>query len=226
MGELVRFLVAYEFWIYALLALTGGIYLRKLVQAWQEWRSALFGLERAGAQTRLLMAVTVMVLVGVAAGAELFMVSFVAPAYPMTEMIPTPTLDLMTTSTATLAPGVVAPLIVPTIADDISAGCIPGVLDWSVPMAGEQISGTVELAGTVNVPNLGFYKYEFSSPGQDNWQTIAAGNTKKVEEALGGVWNTESLIPGDYLLRLVVTDNENTATLPCIIPVRVVAVPQ
>ncbi|MCD4671727.1 MAG: hypothetical protein K8R77_03595 [Anaerolineaceae bacterium] len=224
MGELVRFLVDSEFWIYTLLGLIGGIYLRKLVLNWQEWRSTIFGLEREGAQHRLVMSVTIVILLLVTAGAELFVVSFVAPSYSMTEMLPTPTLDLMTTPTVTLAPGAAAPLVVPTIAADISAGCIPGVIDWTSPAEGEQISGMVELSGSVNVPNLGFYKYEFSAPGGDNWQTIAAGNTSKVDEPLGGVWNTEQLVPGDYLLRLVVTDNENNAMPPCIIPVRVVAV--
>ena len=172
----------------------------------------------------LVMAITVLVLLLVTAGAEFFVVSFVAPAYPMAELLPTPTLDLMATPTATLAPGAAAPLIVPTIAENISSGCVPGVIDWTSPAEGEQVNGMVELTGSVNVPNLGFYKYEFSSPGQDDWQTIAAGNTTKVNEPLGGVWNTEQLVPGDYLLRLVVTDNENNAMTPCIIPVQVVAV--
>lgn len=224
MGELVRFLVDFEIWIYALLGLLGGIYFRKFFLHWREWRSAIFGLEREGAQRRLVMAITVLVLLLVTAGAEFFVVSFVAPAYPMAELLPTPTLDLMATPTATLAPGAAAPLIVPTIAENISSGCVPGVIDWTSPAEGDQVNGMVELAGSVNVPNLGFYKYEFSSPGQDDWQTIAAGNTAKVNEPLGGVWNTEQLVPGDYLLRLVVTDNENNAMTPCIIPVQVVAV--
>jgi hypothetical protein len=222
MGDLVRFFVDYEVWIYALLGLLGGIYIRKLLLNWQEWRSAIFGLEREGAQSRLLMAVTVLVLLLVTAGAEFFVVSFVAPAYPMTSMMPTPTIDLVATPTATLPPGTVAELVVPTVSADISAGCVPDVLEWTSPVAGEQISGTIELKGTVNVLNLGFYKYEFTALGQENWQIIAAGNVKKVNELLG-VWNTGERAPGDYLLRLVVTDNENNALAPCIIPVQVMA---
>lgn len=222
MGQLVRFLVDYEAWIYALLVLLGGVYLRKVFLNWQEWRSAIFGLEREGAQSRLVMAATVLVLILVTAGAEFFVVSFVAPAYPMTTMLPTPTIDLMATPTATLPPGTAPELVVPTVSADISAGCIPDVLEWTSPLAGEQISGTIELKGTVNVLNLGFYKYEFAALGQDNWQIIAAGNVKKVNELLG-VWNTGERTPGDYLLRLVVTDNENNALAPCIIPVQVMA---
>lgn len=221
MGDVVRFLVNSEGWVYALLGLIGIIYLSRLVSDWREMRSAIFGLEREGAQRRLVMSATVVVLLLLTAGAELFVVSFVAPSYPLIDMLPTPTLDLMTTPTATLAPGVVAPLVVPTISADISSGCVAGSIDWTSPFPGEELSGVIELTGTVNVLNLGFYKYEFSTPGQDNWTTIAGGNIKKVEEPLGN-WDTGQRLPGDYLLRLVVTDNEGNALPPCIIPVKVV----
>jgi len=222
MGDVVRFLVNSEVWIYALLGLIGVIYLSKLISDWREKRSAIFGLEREGAQRRLVLSATVVVLLLLTAAAELFVVSFVAPSYPMTDLLPTPTLDLMTTPTATLAPGVVAPLVVPTISADISSGCIPGSIDWTSPLPGEELSGVVDLAGTVDVLNLGFYKYEFSSPGQDNWKTIAGGNVKKVEESFGN-WDTGRELPGDYLLRLVVTNNEGDALPPCIIPVKIMS---
>jgi hypothetical protein len=221
MGDVVRFLVNSEGWVYALLGLIGIIYLSRLVSDWREKRSAIFGLEREGAQRRLVVSATIVVLLLVAAGAELFVVSFVAPSYPKIDMLPTPTLDLMTTPTATLAPGAVAPLVVPTISADISSGCFAGTIDWTSPYPGEELSGVIELTGTVNVLNLGFYKYEFSTPGQDNWITIAGGNIKKVEEPLGN-WDTGRELPGDYLLRLVVTNNEGDALPPCIIPVKVV----
>jgi hypothetical protein len=221
MGDVVRFLVNSEVWVYALLGLIGVIYLSKLISDWRERQTAIFGIERETAHRRLVMSATVVVLLLVTAGAELFVVSFVAPSYPMTDILPTPTLDLMTTPTATLAPGVVAPLVVPTISADISSGCIPGSIDWTSPFPGEEITGVIELTGTVDVLNLGFYKYEFSTPGQDNWTTIAGGNIKKVEEPLGN-WDTGQRLPGDYLLRLVVTNNEGTALPPCIIPVKVV----
>ncbi len=68
---------------------------------------------------------------------------------------------------------------------------------------------------------LVFINMNSAHPGQDNWTTIAGGNIKKVEEPLGN-WDTGQRLPGDYLLRLVVTNNEGTALPPCIIPVKVV----
>lgn len=100
-------------------------------------------------------------------------------------------------------------------------GCTSGQIEWSFPKAGQTISGTVELKGTVNVPNLGFYKYEYSKLGEDNWTTIAAGNQAKVDGQIG-FWNTGDLDQGDYRLRLVVADNQNKLFAACIIAVRVI----
>ncbi len=100
-------------------------------------------------------------------------------------------------------------------------GCIPGQIEWTFPKPGGEISATVELKGTVNVPNLGFYKYEYAEPGKDVWNTIAAGNQAKIDGQIG-FWNTSQLLPGDYQLRLVVADNQNKLFPACVIPVRVV----
>ena len=100
------------------------------------------------------------------------------------------------------------------------AGCIPGEIALSSPKAGEEIKGIIDLIGTVNVPNLGFYKYEVAPLGSDTWATISAGRNIVSDSSLGR-WNTTALTPGDYQLRLVVTDNQGTALPPCVVPVRV-----
>jgi len=127
--------------------------------------------------------------------------------------------------TVTPAPTVVitAQGIIPTITSYFSRGCIPDQLDWTDPRNGDTISETVELKGTVNVKNLGFYKYEFAPMGSDNWTTIAAGNTIVKNDLLGGAWDTSGLLPGDYELRLVVNDNENNPLPACMIQVTIEA---
>jgi hypothetical protein len=160
--------------------------------------------------------------------AQFLLVSFVAPAYPLWTAHSTPTIDLLSTPTVTLEAqeaGVGAdapPVVAPTAAPTATEGCIPGQLEWTFPESGGEISGTVELRGTVNVVNLGFYKYEYSQPGSDVWLTIAAGNEARVDQPLGGVWNTSQVTPGDYLLRLVIADNENRLMAPCVIPIRII----
>jgi len=73
----------------------------------------------------------------------------------------------------------------------------------------------------VNIPNFGFYKYEYQMQGEDLWTPISAGNKPVIEDSFGGRWNTEQLEPGTYSLRLVVLDNQNNLLQPCVIDVKV-----
>jgi hypothetical protein len=225
MEELLRFLHQYEVWIYAFLGLVFVIYLRKLGIAWQEWRSSLFGLEKENAQRRVRTALTMVGLLGMMILSEFVLISFIAPAYPQSLLLPTPTLNLLSTPTATLdvlrvnAEGG-TPLPQQSNTDN---NCIPGQLEWIEPAPDAVVSGRVTLQGTVSMINMAFYKFEYSAAGSNLWVTIAAGNEPKVEEALGGIWNTSELVPGDYVLRLEVTDNLNNELSPCDISVRVIS---
>ena len=138
----------------------------------------------------------------------------------------TPTVDLLAGNSGTALPDLVGspPSIGvgtsnPPVASD---GCIATQIEWIYSKNGDEISGTVELIGTVNIPTIGFYKYEFSPVGSEEWMTIAAGNQPKFEEMIG-VWNTEALIPGDYQLRLVVTDSQNETLPVCTVSVTIAA---
>jgi hypothetical protein len=81
----------------------------------------------------------------------------------------------------------------------------------------------VDLVGTVNVPNLGYYKLEFRPLNSSTWQTISGADTTVVNDVLGAKWNIADLTPGDYQLGLTVLDNQNVAYPDCIIIVHVVA---
>ncbi|HMD88971.1 MAG TPA: hypothetical protein VKF38_07390 [Anaerolineaceae bacterium] len=238
MKDLLRFLETNELWVYLLTGAVSLIYLQKVIVAWQEWRGALFGLERENAQRRLGMALTVLILLGLIALAEFGIVSFVAPSIPELTTLATPTLDLLATPTATLAagtgtnaaPGSSLPTpagIAPT-AQFVTAsqGCIKGQIEWISPSSGEQVSGAVDLQGIVDVPNMGFYKYEYSQPGSSTWTIIAAGNTivnDKNNKNHIGTWNTGQLPQGDYFLRLVVSDSQNQILSACQVNVQVVS---
>ena len=228
MEDLLRFLVTYEVWIYVLIGGVALINLQKVLSAWREWQGAIFGLERESAQRHFSSAMTIFMLLLMVALAEFLMVSFVAPAYPKSVVLATPTLDVLATPLAT-AQASAALLItptpggLPTIAAVTAEGCSPGKIEWSFPKAGEQLKGIVVLKGTVNIPNLGFYKYEYSPSATANWTTIAANNVVKVNADLGGQWNTGQLPPGDYKLRLVVADSQNNLLPACVISIRIVA---
>lgn len=228
MEEFLPFLQKYETWIYVLLGAVAFIYFRKLISAWREWQATVFGLERESAQRRFSTSLTILVLLVLFVVVEFVIVSFVAPSASQITSLPTATLDVLATPTVTLpalVEGAVTQAVeevTPTTVDEPSAeGCIAGQIEWTFPASGESISATIELKGTVNVPNLGYYKYEYSRPGEDIWNPIAAGNTAKVDGQIG-FWNTSALDQGDYLLRLVVADNENNIFPACTIPVRIV----
>ncbi len=222
--EILRSLETYEIPIYVVIGLASLFFLRKLLQAWGEWRSALFGLEQEIAQRRFSSALTVLIVMALLAAAEFVLVTFVSPVYPGLQLLPTPTLVLLPTETPTppalaqTQPAAQAGGPTPTP----SEGCIPGKIEWGYPEAGQEVRGQVELRGTVNLPDLGFYKYEYSTPGTNDWQSIAAGDSVKVDEQIG-TWNTGILVPGDYLLRLAVFNSQNQPLPYCIIPIRIVS---
>ncbi|MEN6408662.1 MAG: hypothetical protein ABFD44_03000 [Anaerolineaceae bacterium] len=226
MNDLLQYLAKYETWVYLLLGLSAIIYLRKLFIALQEGRSAMFGLERDISQRRIASASSVLILLFLMAVAEFILATFVSPGLSASQALATPTLNLE----ATPFPAETQPVsengtLVPTIAYTPTAagtGCTTGVLEWTDPKHGGEVSGVVALKGIIQIPNFGFYKYEFAPVGSDSWTTIAAGNTLDAEGNIGN-WDTSSLTPGDYQLRLVVTDNQAQAMTPCVIQVRVVA---
>jgi hypothetical protein len=227
MHTLLRFLSKYEVLFYFLLAVAVVISLRKVLLSWKEWRSAVFGLEKENSQHVFNQGMTVLILCGFL-GLSLFIINtFVTPSVPGIEQVVTPTVDLTQQPTATIN---VEDLItqttvglVPTLASFFSKGCVPNQIEWTIPTDGDKISGTVTLEGTINVTDLGYYKYEYAPSASDVWTTIAAGNTKIVNQALGGTWDTSEITPGDYQLRLVVYDHQNTALPECTIKITIAA---
>ena len=227
METVYRFLANYEGLIYILLSLGGLFAFRWLWKSWREWRDSVFGLEREFAVRRLSQALMVSVLILFLFLGELFLASFVAPALPSSDILVTPTLTILNQTQGSLSsdPAVALTLVTP-VSNSVSAsadGCVPGEIILTSPEPGQEVSGTVTLIGIVNVDNFGFYKYEIAPQGSESWATIAANREMVVNEGEIGSWDTSTLTPGDYQLRLEVTDSQGQAYSPCVIPVRVTA---
>jgi len=223
MEDIYRFLATYEGLIYILLSLGGLFAFRWLWKAWREWRDSVFGLEREFAMRRLSQALMVSLLILLLFFGELFLASFIVPALPSTDLTETPTQDVIDqTEGAMFSDPAVALNVISSVADSFPTGngCVPGEIIVTSPETGQEVSGTISLVGTVNVDNFGFYKYAVSSQGSDIWATISAGR-QLVDEGEIGLWDTTTLTPGDYELRLEVTDNQGQAYPPCNISVRV-----
>jgi hypothetical protein len=197
--------------------------LRRMAQARTENRGAVFGLEREIAHRHMLQAVTALALVGILAFAEFILVVFLVPNIPALSQLSTSTMNPLLTPTGTFplsymeTLGAVTPGAGPT---PQATGCIPGQIDITSPKPGDQIQGKVPLKGTANIPNFGFYKYEFSPIATDTWFTVLANNKPIVDGDLGS-WDTSAIATGDYRLRLVVTDNQGNELPACVIPVRI-----
>jgi hypothetical protein len=154
--------------------------------------------------------------------AEFFIASFVVPSLPGSDVIATPTLDLLLTPSNTLAPDAATQAAsLPTqAAPSGMSGCVPNQIMLTAPEPGAVVSGKIELTGTADVPNLAFFKYEVSSMGSNIWATISAGD-KIVKNDKLGEWDTVTLPNGDYFLQLVIIDNAGQTIGPCVIVVRV-----
>ena len=225
MVELYRFLDVYEALIYIVLAIGGMFSFRWLWRSWREWRISVFSLEREFSARRLARSSAISVLIVILFCSVFSVTSFVIPGLPSNYFVPTSTLDFISTPTGTLSPEMMTQFANAPAGTAIpnTTGCVPSQISITFPEPGIEISGAIELTGTVNIPNFGFYKYEVAPAGSDTWATIAAGRSVVNEGSLGR-WDTTALTPGDYQLRLVVTDNQGTLLPACIVPVRVVPV--
>ncbi len=228
MAEALLFFKTYEVWIYLALGVGAIIYIRKFTVAWQELRGAIFGLERDSAQNHLIQATGILVLLVMMAVAQFVLVSFVAPMVPGASPLPTPTIDLLATPTTTLEAGVsegespqglATDQPLPTIALDDST-CVPDEIMITAPEAEASLAGEVEIQGTAEITDFGFYKVEIARRVEPFWLTIQAGRSPVQDDVLVANWDTSALPAGDYVLQLVVVDSQGNNLPPCRISVR------
>lgn len=223
MDYVFRFFATYEALVYIVLAIGGLFAFRWMWRSWREWRDSVYGLEREFALQRLRQATTVGFLVLGLVFAEFYVATFVVPTLPASGLLATPTLDLLAAPAQTLSPEQATQAVLAPVTQEVPSGmsgCQPEKIIITSPRSGEQISGTVMLAGTANVPNFGFYKYEVAPLGTANWATISA-NDKTVKNGDLGQWDTTALVNGEYFLQLVIIDNVGKTLEPCVIAVRV-----
>lgn len=226
MIEIFRSLKAAEVWIYIFLAVCAVFPVRKFVSAIQEYKGSVFGMEKDNARVKLFQAGSLFLLLVILAVSEFVFVSVAENKISTIDLLATPTLNLQSTLTPSAAQGTPLPGnvtqstgVAPSIGE-FTGGCAAGKIEWTSPISGAEVSGIVELMGTVNITNFGIYKYEYS---QDNtqWTTIQAGRSVVVNGVIGN-WDTSVLTSGDYSLRLIASDNTGKELEPCVLSVRVI----
>lgn len=224
MDAILNFFISIAPLVYILVAVGLIFGFRRLLLARREMGEAVYGLEREVAQRHSSQAVTTLTVIAAIAMAEFVLIVFLKPIMPAVFSLPTPTNALSAQQGTAPAEAqqtqqAQAPVSAPV---GLSAGCIAGQVNISSPKSGTEVKGSVEIDGDASIPDFGFYKYEFSVYGSDTWSAVEASRTSVVGGKLG-TWDTSNVLPGDYQLRLVVTDNSGTALAPCVVTVRVKA---
>jgi hypothetical protein len=232
MLPVIKFFSTYSPLVYLLLAICTVLSGRQLMRSLHEVKEAVFGLEREIIQRKINRYITALIIIILLAIGELTLSVFIVPILPGTSFLSSPTLNPLAGQTGTLPPeieqslGLVTPQVSPS--PEVN-GCIPGSIMLTAPKAGTAVKGIVTIKGIINVPNFGFYKYEYSLQSEINWLTIQAGvatatpipDNPKSDDFVLGIWNTTLMTPGDYLLRLVIVDNQGNDYPPCVIPLQI-----
>jgi len=204
MLEIVKFLSQYSTWIYLSLIIIFLVGVRNLLAVLSKKREIVFGLERDLIQQKMNRIITFMVLLFLLIIGEFLMVTFLVPTLPSASQLITPTINPLLSSQ--ISPSLnssetqstsISPL------ESLPENCVIGQVMISEPIPDQEIKGEVTIKGTADVPNFGFYKYEYTSVGSENWTTILAGRNPVIDGELG-IWDTSELTSGDYRLRLVV----------------------
>ncbi len=227
MPGLLNFLQTYQTLIYLFL---GAAFLLYALRGWRAWRrlqNAIFGLEREHAEERLRQSVWGMGLTFFLVLTVFAAATYVAP-YRAAVILPTPTVSLSgTPGTGTPATAGV-PLETPTPIPPPrvnTEGCVPGKVEITQPPSGHTISGEVNIEGSAILPNFGFYKVDIAPEDQALFLTIFASHTPVKNGALVEKWDTTTIPPGDYVLQLVVVDNQGKSLPPCRIRIHIAPPP-
>jgi hypothetical protein len=218
MEEALLLIASLQGWIYVLLLLTSLVYLRLVLKWHSEVRNSQFGLEREKASSQRSRAAGMLVLILAAVAATFVISTFLVPRFPASpQATAIPTISL-------LEPEAIQGLTIEPQVSPSGAGCSNEGATISSPISGEEVRGLVEVRGTADIPNFAFYKIEIRpSEPSSVWQVITAGTDVLKEEMLG-MWDTNLVENGVYLLQLVVTDTAGNAPLPC--TVEIVVLPE
>jgi hypothetical protein len=222
MLEIVKFLSQYSTWIYLSLIIIFLVGVRNLTAILAKRKEIVFGLEKDLIQRKLNRIITIMVLIFLLILGEFLLVTFLVPTIPSASQLITETINPLGSSEIPLLQNLSETQIsTETPLTSLPENCVIGQVMISKPNPDQEIKGVVTIEGTADIPNFGFYKYEYSPVGSENWTTILAGRNPVIGGELG-IWDTTELTSGDYRLRLVVFDNINTQFPACSITIRVI----
>ena len=229
MTTLIQFIARIEVVFYALIAVGVFFSIRVVVRSRRHRRIAIYALEREAASNAARGALRAIVALLLGAGVVYILVHIVDPnVNPVEEEVgeptpavfvqqePTPTTVLLLYPTITPTPPL-APAEAGETAENAEEidGCEILGSRITSPVPGTTVSGQVVVEGEVNILNFAQYKFEVRGPGTgDSWVVVGTFNTL-VPSGFLGTWDSTSLQPGNYTMRLVSLRTDGTYITPC-----------
>lgn len=244
MNVVLLWLSQQAFWVYPICLLGALAYGMMAISATRRREMAQFSLEREVYQQRSARSWLMSVLFLALGGAVFVVQTFILPPAPVAEsatptiafglLTPTPTAvfaNTTLTSTEVVTSVVVASpdsVLAPTSVTEPTAVpsewlqpvCPHPEAQLTLPVAGSNLSGLVEVQGTANVNAFAYYRFEVHFPGADTPSFISQYDIP-VENGLLGAWDISDPTrypPGTpYRFQLVVVDiygNTTTCTIP------------
>jgi hypothetical protein len=236
MAVLIKFIANNIAWFYGLCAILALVLLRFVIVARRERLQAIFTLEKETALKQLIKVVWGAVAICALMAILFSLEHYVAPNITLPDesdatpslvlgptpigtpnASPTPTYTVTSTRSRPTRPVRLAtqtPTPEPVQAVPPAHCPNPGAQIIS-PGAGQTVQGMVQLTGTANVPNFQYFKIEMG-PGDapKNWSFIFRKDTPVANASLGA-WNSDTVPPGVYTLRLIVVDVTGNYPEPC-----------
>jgi hypothetical protein len=215
---LLTFLQDYEMVVYYLAALVGLYNVYRFIAAQVRLSKTAFGLERELLIGRRNGAViTLLLLFGLAAGVNLA----VRYGLPEAQRVEQVRINANAVNLPTITP-TPTPLILFGV--DVT-GCNEKKARLLEPRPGDAVRGKVTIRIVANITNFAFYKIELGTPDEpDLWVTLYNNNEPALEEEpFSWTWDSATVVPGVYHLRLTVMQADLKFPTPCVVPIQVLS---
>jgi hypothetical protein len=214
----LTFLHDYEIVFYYLLGLISLRFIYQLIAAQIQLSKTIFGLEHQLFLGRRTGALGRLALVAVIVGAIYSSVHAVLPQAQSAEQ----------TRLAVISAHQPTPTLTPTPMQEFGvdvSGCTNTKAAILAPKPGDAVKGKIIIRLTADIPNFAFYKLELSRADEpDVWSTLYNDNTSAPEaQPASWTWDSATVPPGVYHLRLTVVAADLTYPTPCIVPIQVLS---
>lgn len=146
--------------------------------------------------------------------------SFVPTKTPEPTGTPEPIETLTTTPPYPTPTPTITPVPSPTATPALLAECLHPGARLTYPTVNAVLKGPVQILGSAHDDNFGYYKFEYRRAEVSEWSFLQQFGEPVADGPLG-VWDTSTLLPGNYWFRLVVVKKDGNYIEPCQVPVTI-----